>query len=146
MAVTASWYGKGLQHVLAGDVAWGSNTIKVALTTSTYTPDIDTHEFFSTHVTNEVVGSGYTAGGVTLTTKTNSYDAANNRAVLDADNVTWNPSTITARRAIIYVAGVTPGTNDYLLGWVDFGQDESSSASEFTIVWDSTGILRLTAV
>lgn len=145
MAVTATWYGKGLEHMLNGRVDLITDTIKVALCTSTYTPDIDTHDYFD-DITNEHAASGgYTAGGETLGTKSITYDAANNRAYFDAANTTWSASTLTARYAIIYRSTGTASTSE-LLGYVDFGQDESSSSGDFTLQWSADGILRLTAV
>lgn len=150
IAVTAKWYGKSLANVFGGETAgesvavdFLSDTIKVALTTSSYTPNQDTHEFFS-DVTNEVSGTGYTAGGATLATKTVSYDSSTNIVKLDADDTSWSSSTITARYAVIYKSTGTASTSP-LLGYVDFGQDESSSSATFQIQWSSDGILRLTA-
>ena len=95
-------------------------------------------------VANEVSGTGYTAGGNTLANKTNAYNSGTNVIVLDADDTTWSSSTITARYAVIYDA--TPATNATrpLIGYVDFGSDQSSSNGNFTITWDATGIVRIT--
>ena len=146
MAVTATWYGQGLAHVLRGDVDLPADTIKVALVTSAYTPNIDTHDYWDDVSANEAAGTGYTAGGATLANKTVTYDAANNRAIFDntVDTV-WSTATVTARYAVIYKDTGTPGTSP-LLGYVDFGQDESANAGDFTIQWSADGILRLTAV
>ena len=78
-----------------------SDTIKVMLTTSSYTPDQDTHQFKSS-VTNEVSGTGYTAGGASLTSKTFTYTGASNTNTFDAADTTWSSATITARYAVIY--------------------------------------------
>ena len=63
-------------------IAWASDTIKVALTTVTYSPAQDTDDFFN-DVTNEVTGTGYTAGGATLGTKSSTYDTATDTIRLD---------------------------------------------------------------
>lgn len=150
MAVSAKWYGKSLANVFGGETAgesvavdFLSDTIKVALTTSTYTPDQDTHEFFS-DVTNEVTGTGYTAGGATLANKTITYTSGTNVVKLDADDTSWTSSTITARYAVVYKSTGTSSTSP-LLGYVDFGQNESSSSGTFQIQWSASGILTLTA-
>ena len=93
---------------------------------------------------NEVSGTGYTSGGYTLANKTNTYNSGTNVIVLDADDVTFASSTITARYAVVYDA--TPATNATrpLIGYVDFGSDQSSSNGNFTITWDATGIVRIT--
>lgn len=58
---------------------------------------------------------------------------------LDSDNPSWPTSTITARYKVTYVAGGTPGTNDYLIGWMDFGQNESSNGDLFEVQYDPLG-------
>lgn len=137
-------YGQFVQQAFNKEIDWDSDTIKVALVTNAYTPDQDAHNYFDDVVANEVTGTGYTAGGNTLANKTNTYDSATNVIKLDADDVTWASSTITARYAVIYDA--TPATNATrpLIGYVDFGSDQSSSNGNFTITWDSTGIVRVT--
>lgn len=141
---TAKLYGSFLGKALNKEVDYDTDTIKVVLLTSSYTPNQDTHDYLDDVVANEVSGTGYTAGGATLASKTLTYDGANNVTVLDAADVTWSASTITARYAVIYDA--SPGTNATrpLIGYVDFGSDQSSTAGDFTITWDSTGIVRLT--
>jgi hypothetical protein len=124
-------------------VDWLSDTIKVALATSSYTPDQDTHDFFN-DVTNEITGTGYTAGGATLGTKTLAYTAGSNLITADAADTSWTTSTLTARYAVIYDS--TPGTaaTNPLISYVDFGADVSSTASTFQITWDSAGIFTIT--
>jgi hypothetical protein len=135
-------YGNFLVKALNKEVDWDTDTIKVALTTSSYTPNQDTHDYFN-DVTNEVSGTGYTAGGNTLASKTITYDDANNVIVLDAADTTWGSSTITARYAVVYASTGTASTSP-LIGYVDFGSDQSSTNGNFTITWDSTGIVRVT--
>jgi hypothetical protein len=137
-------YGQFLSQALNKEIDFDTDTIKVALLTNAYTPDQDAHNYYDDVVANEVSGTGYTAGGNTLANKTNSYNSATNVIVLDADDVTWSSSTITARYAVIYDA--TPATNATrpLIGYVDFGSDQSSSNGNFTITWDATGIVRIT--
>jgi hypothetical protein len=137
-------YGQFLSQALNKEIDFDTDTIKVALLTNAYTPDQDAHNYYDDVVANEVSGTGYTAGGSTLANKTNSYNSATNVIVLDADDVTWSSSTITARYAVIYDA--TPATNATrpLIGYVDFGSDQSSSNGNFTITWDATGIVRIT--
>lgn len=137
-------YGQFLSQALNKEIDWDTDTIKVALLTNAYTPDQDAHNYLDDVVANEVSGTGYTAGGNTLANKTNSYNSSTNVITLDADDTTWSSSTITARYAVIYDA--TPATNATkpLIGYVDFGSDQSSSNGNFTITWDATGIVRIT--
>ena len=137
-------YGQALGKALNAEINWASDTIKVALCTSSYTPNQDTHDYFD-DITNEVTGTGYTAGGATLTSKTLGYTTGTNVTKLSAANAQWAASTITARYAVIYDA--TPGTNATrpLIAYVDFGSDQSTSSTTFEIVWNASGILEITA-
>jgi hypothetical protein len=137
-------YGQFLSQALNKEIDWDTDTIKVALLTNAYTPNQDTHNYYDDVSGNEVSGTGYTGGGVTLTNKTNTYNGASNVIVLDADDVTWSSSTITARYAVVYDASPATNATKPLIGYVDFGSDQSSSNGNFTITWDATGIVRIT--
>jgi len=137
-------YGQFLSLALDKKIDWDSDTIKVALLTNSYTPDQDAHNYYDDVVANEVTGTGYTAGGNTLANKTNSYNSATNVITLDADDTTWSSSTITARYAVVYDATPALNADKPLIGYVDFGSDQSSSNGNFTITWDATGIVRIT--
>ena len=144
---TATWAGRAQEGQYGGTVArrvdWAADTVKVMLTTATWAPDVDAHDF-KDDVTNEVTGTNYTAGGVTLASKIVTYDTATNETRLDAADASWTTVTIAAtRRAAIYKDTGTAATSP-LLGWVDFGGDEALSAANFTIQWDATGVLKTT--
>jgi hypothetical protein len=112
------------------------------LVTSTYTPNIDTHTRRS-DVTNEVTGTGYTAGGTALVSPTLTQNNTNDRADFDAADPSWSTSTITARGAVIYKARGGASTADELVCYLDFGADIVSTAGTFTIAFDPLGILSL---
>ena len=137
-------YGQALAKALNKEIDWDTDTIKVALLTNAYTPNQDSHDYLDDVVANEVSGTGYTSGGYTLANKTNTYNASTNVIVLDADDVTWSSSTITARYAVVYDASPATNATRPLIGYVDFGSDQSSSNGNFTITWDATGIVRIT--
>lgn len=137
-------YGQFLSQALNKEIDWDTDTIKVALLTNSYTPDQDAHNYWDDVSTYQVTGTGYTAGGATLANKTNTYNSGTNVIVLDADDVTWSTSTITARYAVIYNDSPATNATKNLIGYVDFGSDQSSSNGNFTITWDSTGIVRIT--
>lgn len=143
MAVTAKMYGNALLKALNKEVNYITDTIKVMLCTSAYTPDQDTH-IYKSSITGEVTGTGYTAGGATLSNKTMTYDGATNTITLDASDVVWANSTITARYAVIYDDTGTDSTST-LLGYIDFSEDKISSAGNFTITWDTAGIFAVIA-
>lgn len=86
MAVSINKYGKCYANLLGGEVAGDtfavdflSDTLKASLHTSSYVPNLDTHET-KADLTNEVSGTGYSAGGTTLGSKTVTYTAANSWA------------------------------------------------------------------
>lgn len=144
MATTTVVYGKLIASVFDKLIDFDSDTIKVALVTSSYTPSQDTHDFFDDVVANEASGTGYTAGGATLASKTVTYDAGTNKMTLDAADVSWAASTITARYAVVYDA--TPGSDAArpLICYVDFGSDQSSSSGTFSVSWSASGIVTFT--
>lgn len=116
-----------------------NDSIKVALVTSSYTPDIDTHTAYS-DLTNEVAGTGYTAGGQALASKTVTQDNTAEAGVFDAADLVWSSSTITAAAAVIY--DVT--NSNKLIAYLDFGGNKVSTSGDFTIQWSASGIINLT--
>ena len=117
-----------------------ANTLKVMLCTSAYTPDQNYHTFKS-DVTNEVSGTGYTAGGEILT-GVNAILTLR-KTYLEADNVTWPESTMTARYAVLY--DYTGATDDVrrLIAYIDFGEDKSSEDGTFQLMWNAGGIFEI---
>lgn len=75
MAVTASLYGGFLKSLANKQINLNSDTFKVMLLGNSYTPS-DAHQYQSDLGANEITGTGYTAGGATLSSVTASYTAA----------------------------------------------------------------------
>ena len=155
MTVTSAWYGLAHAHswggVTAGEtqyfIDYLSDTIKVSLHTSSYTPNQDTNEFLSA-CTNEVANTGYTAGGATLGTKTLPYTTATNVLMFDAANPTWTAGAAWSsypRTAVIYKVGATAATSP-VMGYIAFGADVTTVASGniFTIAFAAAGIFTIT--
>ena len=69
--------------------------------------------------------------------------AASNTLQLDAADVVWSSSTITARYVVLYKDTGTSATSQ-LIAYFDLGADVSSTAGAFTITWDATGVLTFT--
>lgn len=149
MAHTPSWYGRALEGqwgaTAARRVDWVGDTIKCALVTNTYTPDQDAHDFFA-DITNEITGTGYTAGGATLGTKSVSYDTTSNENRLICADIAWGPGATFGpfRKGIIY-KDTGSGATSPLLGYITFDSDQSVSNGTFTIDVDATGLLYVTA-
>lgn len=124
-----------------GEIDLTNDTISVMLVTSAYVPNRDTHSKRS-NVTGEVTGTGYTQGGKELQSKIVSQDNSNDRALFDANDLSWEESTITARGAVIYKSTGNAST-DNLITYVDFTEDKISSSGIFEIKWNENGILSL---
>lgn len=119
-----------------------TDTTKVMLCTSTFAPNIDTTVFRS-DVTNEVTGTGYTAGGATLASPTVTVDNTDDEGVFDAADTSWATATITARYAVLYKSRGGLASADEVIGWIDFGADKTSTAGTFLITWNAEGIINL---
>jgi hypothetical protein len=113
----------------AGDLQ--SVTVKCALVTAAYTPTAD-HDFFD-DVTNEVAATGnYVAGGDTITV-TVTDDDGNDRVDIVLGEAQWTTATITAAGAVYYVDTGGAASTDWLIAYIDFGTDQSSSSGTFTL-------------
>lgn len=123
-------YNTGLNAALTGGVDFDTDTFKVMLVTSSYTPDKDAHEDRA-DVTNEVTGTGYTTGGDTSAV-TVTKDDANDRIDVDFADVSFTNATITAAAGVIYKSTGTAAT-DTLVAYLDFGGDVSSTNGTFTV-------------
>jgi hypothetical protein len=134
------------QELLVGShnfTASTGDTFKLAMYTNSASFDASTTDYTAT---NEVSGTGYTAGGGTLTNVTPTTSGTT--ALTDFADLTFSSSTITARGALIYntTTGSGSGTTDSIVV-LDFGSDKSSSAGDFTIVFPtadaSNAIIRI---
>lgn len=132
MAGTWHFYGNGLLNVFKGNIDLDTDTFKIMLTTNAYTPNQDTHDFRD-DVTNEVIGTGYTAGGTTLSGVSVTYDAASNEVRISWTDPTWPTATITARTAVIYKSRGGAASADELLAYCTEASDISSSGATFTV-------------
>lgn len=143
MAITASGlYGLTIEKMLI-DTAGQSleaETHKVLMVQDAHTPDFDVHDFRD-DVTNEVSGTGYTAGGETLTTT--EITLATGTLTFDAADVSWASSTITDAMAAIGYFNVGTAATDQLVFLSDFVTSASSSSGTFTIQWNASGIFTL---
>lgn len=135
-------YNRFFLNLATGKIVVGTDTFKVALVDSTYTPNKDHTDWASGRdpYDSEVTGDGYTAGGAALTGATAAAVDASDLANIDASDLTWSTSTITARYAVIY--DDTLSNND-LCCCFDFGSDKASANGAFTLQWNTAGIMTL---
>jgi hypothetical protein len=214
MAVTTGWFAQALLRIANGTIDLDNDSLKIAMIDNTYDAkaNVDTLILWDPDglgnndpKASEVSGTGYTAGGNTVSGVTvslvddgsttawassTSYDvgdivrpAAANGYVyrcisagvsagsapswpttkgqdvtdntvtwenlgtsfvkFDFTDPSWTPNTtITARTAIVYVDAVA-GTSDYVVAYIDFGQDESSTNGDFDIIVPADGLAQI---
>jgi hypothetical protein len=107
-----------------------TDTIKLALFTSSASLGAGTTAYSTS---NEVSGTGYTAGGVTLTSTTVSTSGTT--AFFDADDPEFTSASFTARGALIY----NSSNSDKAIAVLDFGGDFTVSSGTFKIVFPAAG-------
>ena len=114
-----------------------ADTLKIALYTSSANLGAGTTAY-STN--NEISGTGYSAGGVTLTNKVVSTTGTT--AHFDADDPTWTGASFTANGALIY----NSSNSDKAIAVLAFGGDFTVASGTFRIVFPAagaTGIIRI---
>ncbi len=128
MAISQTLTDAFLQDCLDGaqNLGNGGNTLKIALYTSSASLGATSASYSAT---NEVSGTGYTAGGVALSSQAVAYDSTNQVAYFDAADPSWSSATITARGALIY----NNTKSNASIAVLDFGSDYSSSNGTFQI-------------
>lgn len=124
-------YNSAIDDMARNNIDFDTNTFKAMLVTSSYTPNKDTHDRRD-DVTNEVTGTGYTAGGATSTV-TVTKDTANDKVTIQFGAVSWASSTITARGCVYYKSRGGASSADELVAYNDFGADVSTAGGTFDI-------------
>jgi hypothetical protein len=138
MAITQAMCTQFKRDVMLGLHDLDSDTIKIALFTSSATLNATTTAYATT---NEISGAGYTAGGVTLA----SASVINNSTsgCFDATDPEWTSATFTARGALIY----NDTESDLAIAVLDFGGDFTVAGGTFKIVFPAqtkdTAIIRI---
>jgi hypothetical protein len=109
--------------------ATSGHSFKIALYTSAASLDAATTVYSTS---NEVVGTGYTAGGIALTNI--DPTSSGTTAFIDFADVTWSSSTITAAGALIYNTTTDGGTSTTnAVAVLSFGGDKTSTNGDFVI-------------
>jgi len=140
MAFTGNWTCNVFKTGLAnGQYNFTSDTFKIALYTNAATLDQTTNVYTSV---GEVVATGYTAGGYTLTvSQTPTTGSTGDVAYLSFANAAWS-AALTARGALIYKSG---GGNPTVCV-LDFGNDKTSTTTftvQFPAVTNTSAIIRI---
>lgn len=127
-----------------------ADTLKCALYGNTGTPsktDTMAHIGYNSAggqwvTANEVTGTGYTAGGVTLGTVSYGIDGtATNALAYHAANPQWTGASFTAYGDLVYDSSISAGTvaNQGICFHSYGGSAETISGGTFTVAWYSTG-------
>ena len=144
MTITASGlYGLTWEKMFIDTAAQSmeAETHKVLMVTDTYAPNFDTHDFRD-DITNEVTGTGYSAGGIAFTTTDWTITPAGTLTYDFADPA-WPTSTIANAMAAVTYFNVGTAATDQLLFLMDFVTAASSSGGTFTILIAATGAVTL---
>lgn len=123
---------------------WMADDMKVALMKPTWVPNPDLDLLFGALAAQEVVGAGYTAGGLSLTGKSAPYSPGSDRTDLVAADSSWGPgATFDTGWAVIY-----DNTDASKRVWsiVNFEGTKSVNNGVFTIDWSAVGLLYLIPV
>lgn len=119
-----------------------NDACKGALYTNTITPNFstDTGIGAAPYTSNEVSGTGYTAGGASLASKTVT-ESPTGTLMFDAADLSWTTATFSgARGLVIWDDTLTTPTADPVLCLVNFGADFGVTAGTFTVQFSSSGI------
>ena len=127
MAITSAICTSFKQEILVGThdlTASTGDTFKLALFTSSATLGAATTAYSTS---NEVSGTGYSAGGATLTSVTPTTDGTT--AVCDFSDVSFTSASFTANGCLIY----NSSQSDKAVAVIAFGGDKTVSSGTFTI-------------
>lgn len=130
MAITQAMCTSFKSEILQEGHQMATDTIKLALFTSSASLGAGTTAYSTS---NEVSGTGYTAGGVTLTSTTVSTSGTT--AFFDAADPEFTSASFTARGALIY----NSSNSDKAIAVLDFGGDFTVSSGTFKIVFPAAG-------
>jgi hypothetical protein len=124
-------YNSCIDDMARNAIDFDTDSFKVMLVTSAYSPNKDT-DLKRSAVTNEVSGTGYTAGGVTSAC-TVTKDTANDKVTIQFAAVSWTSSTITARGAVYYKSRGGASSADELVAYNDFNSNITTSNGTFSL-------------
>ena len=126
------------QEKLLTTAAWAGQTWKVALLTATFVYDHTVHSTYAS-LTNELVGTGYTATGATLAGKASSY-VDSTTVMLDATDLSWGPG---ATFTNVKFAACYDTATGLIRALFELAVAQSCTNSTFTLVWHSNGLVRI---
>jgi hypothetical protein len=132
-------YHSAKEYIANGAIDLDNDTLKVALLGSGHTPDQANDANYADVSADEISGSGYTAGGATLSGVTVTRSGATVK--LDATDPEWTALAPDFRYAVLYD---DTHASDTLIALLDPGALQSPSGQNARVVFDANGILTLT--
>jgi len=148
MAATSG--GNGPFYTASGTQSFHGDTVNAALynnsvTTSTARDDTLAHNAYLAALgqwvtANEITGTGYTAGGVAITPKAETYGTGV-ATFTSSGSPSWTTATITAYGVLVYDATITA---KYAYCWNYFGGVQTVTAGTFSVAWNASGIFTIT--
>lgn len=124
-------YNSCIDDMARNAIDFDTDSFKVMLVTSSYSPSKDS-DLKRSAVTNEVSGTGYTAGGISVPV-TVTKDTANDKVTIQFAAVSWTSSTITARGAVYYKSRGGASSADELVAYNDFNSNITTSNGTFSL-------------
>ncbi len=133
MAITTTSFDHFWKQVVTGGINLATDTLKLALVTSAYTPDIQHTQWSDVSAYEVASGNGYTTGGMVLST------VPSDNSHMKYANVTWTALTKSFRYGVLYKLGTANGLTNPLLLYILFDStpaDVVNTGSNFVHVWN----------
>jgi hypothetical protein len=139
-----AWTASGLYYTTLRDILDTTQlavnldltTNQIAMYNNTETPNYDTETAYV--ATNEVSGTGYTAGGQDVVNPV--FSVTSGTLKFDLDDQVWASISVTAYGAKMYAEALA---TDNLIVGVNFGGAFTSTAGTFTIQWAAGGVFTI---
>jgi len=135
MAVATTFYNQYTADLMNKAIDMEADDIKVALLDINHTFD-NADTIWADVSTNEIIGLGYTAGGVSITGKTVTKG---NTTVFDATDIEWTDSTFLTYYAVVYNAS----NLNNLICSIDLDGENLVAEGVFILSWNNLGVFGL---
>jgi hypothetical protein len=148
MAASITFYESFREYLGDGTIDLDTDTFKVTLHTSTYTPNAGTHTVYA-DLTNELsTANGYTNGGAALATV--AWTRSGATVTFNADDTIWTASggSIVARYAVIRKDGTANAIVSPLIAYILLDTTPAdvtaTTGNTLTLQWNASGIFTQT--
>lgn len=148
MAASITFYQSFRKYIGDGTFDMDTDSFKVSLHNSTYTPNSATHTVYADATNELATANGYTNGGAALASVTFTQSGAT--VTFDAADTVWNatPGSIVARYAVIRKDGTANARVSPLVAYILLDTTPAdvttTSGNPLTLVWNASGIFTVT--